>query len=131
MAFKSLSFISFFPSPSIKKMKNILLALFCLITIKAVAQNAIADKPGKKDFPISTTDTATPIVYDIKDDSLVSIAARLFSDDVERVTGKRPAVQNTIDAGKDIIIIGTLEKSAFIQELIAARKLDVSTLKGQ
>lgn len=111
-------------------MKNILLTLFCMITLTATAQNVIADKPGKKDFPI-VAGTATTIVFDVKDDSLVSVAAGLFSDDVERVTGKRPAVQNAIGTEKDIIIIGTLEKSGFIKELINNKKLDVKNLKGQ
>jgi Glycosyl hydrolase family 115/Gylcosyl hydrolase family 115 C-terminal domain len=111
-------------------MKNALLIVLGFMCFSAIAQNAIADKPGKKDFPIVSS-SATPVVFDVKDDSLVSIAATLFSDDVERVTGKRPVLKNTIGTHKDIIIIGTLEKSGFIQELVKAKKLDINALKGQ
>jgi hypothetical protein len=112
------------------KMKNILLVLLGLTGMICKAQTVIAHSPNSKDFPVVGS-TAAPIIFDIKDDSLISIAAGLFRDDVERVTGKKPAVKNTIDAEKDIIIIGTIEKSAFIQQLVRSKKLDINGLKGQ
>ena len=52
--------------------------------------------------------------------------------DLERVTRKRPKVQQgSAPKGHGPDLVGTLGKSALIDALVAAGKLDVSPLKGQ
>jgi hypothetical protein len=53
----------------------------------------VFDQPSKPDlFHIASGEYATAILLDSKDDEAVHIAANIFADDVERVTGRRPTV---------------------------------------
>jgi len=113
-------------------MKKALILLFSILIYgNAVAQVVVNNNDNGSGFPIVTaTETAT-VIYDVKDDSLVAIAAKLFIDDVQRVSGKTINVNNKIGADKNIIIIGTVGKSSFIKDLVKQKKLNVATLTGQ
>ncbi|HWA87080.1 MAG TPA: glycosyl hydrolase 115 family protein [Opitutus sp.] len=65
-----------------------------------------------------------PILIDDHDDAVVSLAANLLADDVERVTSHRPIVTDTTTGASQLVIAGTLGHSALIDRLIAAGKLD-------
>ena len=72
------------------------------------------------------------IAVDAADEPAVRRAVGDLAADLERVTRKRPAVQQAAaPKGTDLILVGTLGKSALIDALVAAGKLDVSPLKGQ
>jgi len=59
-------------------------------------------------------------------------AANDLKADVNRVTGKSPAIFNAPEsAGKNAVIIGTIGKSEFIDQLIRERKIDVSDIAGK
>ncbi len=52
--------------------------------------------------------------------------------DIQRVSATRPALRkNTRPLGADVVIIGTIGKSALIDGLVKAGKLDVSTIQGK
>lgn len=63
------------------------------------------------------------IVVDAKDYPVVQLAANLFADDVQRVSGSRPAVTNALAGARQMIIAGTLGHSALIDKLEAGGKL--------
>src|SRR6185295_19015761 len=65
---------------------------------------------------------ATSIVVDPGDYPVVSLAAGLFADGVQRVTGQRPNITNQASASR-LVIVGTLGHSAMIDRLVAAGKL--------
>lgn len=113
-------------------MKKALILLFSILIYgNAAAQVVVNNNDNGSGFPIvNATETAT-VIYDVKDDSLVAIAAKLFIGDVQRVSGKTINVNNKISVGKNIIIIGTVGKSSFIQGLVKQKKLNVATLTGQ
>ncbi|WP_417369056.1 glycosyl hydrolase 115 family protein [Flavobacterium beibuense] len=112
-------------------MKQIITFLITLVSLNSVAQKVITDINNGIDFPVVTTETVTPVFYDKNEDSLVSIAVNLFTDDIERVTGKRPQQLTKINKEKNIIIIGTVEKCSFLRELEKNKKIDFSSLKGK
>jgi Glycosyl hydrolase family 115/Gylcosyl hydrolase family 115 C-terminal domain len=71
------------------------------------------------------------ILVDPKDFPVVGLAANFFADDVQRVTGHRPAVTNTPAGAPQMIIVGTLGHSAFIDQLAAGGKLkDLDEIQG-
>ena len=112
-------------------MKQIITFLITLVSLNSVAQEVITDINNGIDFPVVTTETVTTVFYDKNEDSLVSIAVNLFTDDIKRVTGKRPQQLTKINKEKNIIIIGTVEKCSFFKELEKNRKIDFSSLKGK
>ncbi|HEY6953617.1 MAG TPA: glycosyl hydrolase 115 family protein, partial [Flavisolibacter sp.] len=72
------------------------------------------------------------IYVDPGDDWLVNKAATLLQGDIEMVTGRKPAIANNItSAGKNVIIIGTLEGSPTIKKLVSLKKLNANTIRGK
>jgi len=63
------------------------------------------------------------VAFDAQDYPVVQLAAGLLADDVQRVTGQRPVVTNDPAGSPQLIVVGTLGKSALIQQLAAAGKL--------
>ena len=110
-------------------MKQLLLCLlfFCGLHVTLPAQNIVTNKKVAGAFPVVSTEAAT-IVFDEKDDSLVQIVVELFRKDIEMITGRKPAITSS-KAPKNIIIIGSIAKSAIIQQLIQTKKLNVDKLK--
>jgi hypothetical protein len=76
-----------------------------------------------KDLSLVTAETPADIVVDANDYPVVKLAADLFSADVERVTGKRPVVQQGKAESRQVILVGTLGHSPLIDQLAAAGRL--------
>jgi Glycosyl hydrolase family 115/Gylcosyl hydrolase family 115 C-terminal domain len=86
------------------------------------------------DFPIVVDGRAADILADKADAEVVRIAADLLAGDVERVTGVKPKVSDSALAGQKtepVIVIGTLGKSALINDLVKRGKLDVKSIEGK
>jgi hypothetical protein len=81
-------------------------------------------------FPVVSSTEAASIVFDTSDDSLVQKAAALLQDDIERVSGKRLELFSATPTN-NIILIGSIGKSRFIQKLVAEKKLNVDKLKDR
>lgn len=87
-------------------------------------------QPGS--FPIVAEDSgAAAIVLDKSDAEVVTTVAQAVSDDIKMITGKKPAVVNSVDGIKYPIIAGTLGKSALIDCLAASGKIDVTDVTGK
>jgi hypothetical protein len=75
---------------------------------------------------------AAPILVDSQDDTGVLRAARDLQQDVERVTGVRPALlQDAPPRAQDLVLVGTLARNRWIGRLVAEGKLDVSEVRGR
>ncbi|MFP5391421.1 MAG: glycosyl hydrolase 115 family protein, partial [Gammaproteobacteria bacterium] len=75
---------------------------------------------------------AAAIYVDPQDHAGVLRAAANLQGDIEQVGGVKPALErDTAVQGGDVVIVGTLGKSALIERLVAAGKLDVSGIKGK
>jgi hypothetical protein len=86
-------------------------------------------QPG--DFPLVPGDRAADVVIGTDDFKVVAIAAHDFAADVERVTGRKPAVRtSTAGVAGPVVLIGTLGQAPAIDALVAAGRLDVAALRG-
>src|SRR4051794_26572092 len=93
----------------------------------------VTDQPvGAGAVTIASSARPTPIIVDKADHDVVTLAANLFADDVQRVTGQRPQVSNDFTSSPQWIVVGTLGKSPLIQKLIDAGKIkNLDTLKSK
>ena len=107
-----------------------LLFLFSFIQ-KTFAQNIVSTTAAPGSFVLSNATETAQIIVDKNDDWLVNKAAGLLQTDVEKVTGKKPAIADKVAASKNMVIIGSLENSSLIKKLISNKKLDVKNLQGK
>ncbi|MBK5270093.1 MAG: glycosyl hydrolase 115 family protein, partial [Bacteroidia bacterium] len=92
------------------------------------AQQWLSDKASASSFAISSAGICT----DPADFNLVQRAAGFLQNDLKMVTGIKPELVTSIPASaKSIIIIGTIERSSLIQQLINQKKINVDKIKGK
>jgi hypothetical protein len=98
----------------------------CFIPVAFVnAQTILTEKQMPGGFDLA----GAGIYVDINDAALVQKAAGLLQQDIEKVTGTIPLLINNIAlSDKTIIIIGSIEKSSLIQQLIQQRKINTSSI---
>lgn len=83
-------------------------------------------------LPLVAGGQTAPIYYSGNDATVVGIAASALRDDVQRVTGLTPLLSsNPPAATSNAVFIGTIGKSALIDGLIAAGKINVVAIQGQ
>ncbi|WP_121356240.1 glycosyl hydrolase 115 family protein [Flavisolibacter nicotianae] len=112
-----------------KKLIGLLLSVAVLQSVPH-AQNIISDKAEAGAFPIVSAAQKATIVFDEADDTLVQKAAQLLANDIEMVSGKKLQTTSTA-ATKNIILVGSMGKSRFIQQLVAAKKLVLDSLQNK
>ncbi|MYM72409.1 glycosyl hydrolase [Duganella sp. FT134W] len=112
-----------------------LLALLChALPAQALGQKKLAwfDQPPADAVALARNGQAARLYVDSSDHVGVLRAAGDLQADIARVSAAKPAlVKDGKPAGADVIIIGTIGKSALIDQLIVAGKLDVSAIKGK
>ncbi len=112
-------------------------ALFLIIIVIAMsqalrAQRFVFAQKLSNAFPIVTSSETTSIYVDSNDDWLVHKAALLLQNDIEMVTGKKPYIVSSLSSStKNIIIIGTINCSAIVDELIKTKQLNVDSVIGR
>jgi hypothetical protein len=88
--------------------------------------------PGMGSFPIVQEKNASMIYVDAADFAGVVRAADDLKTDIARVTGISTGTSHVeTNLGKNVIIIGTIGKSALIDRLILEKKIDVSPIAGK
>ncbi|HEX2847804.1 MAG TPA: glycosyl hydrolase 115 family protein [Chitinophagaceae bacterium] len=108
-------------------MKKLLTVLaISLHAIYGSAQNIVADKSSNETFSLKEA----VICVDPNDFPLVQQAALLLQQDMEMVTGIKPAIQATVP-NKAAIIIGSLERSALIRSAEKVKQLNTASLKNR
>ena len=114
------------------------LALSLAITLCPNAAHALGEPKYVRtsaiagDFTLAANGQAAPLFVSDQDWPGVVRATDDLSQDIERVTGRvAPLVKSADQAKGDIVIIGTIGKSPFIDELVRKHKLDVSGIAGQ
>ena len=108
--------------------------LICGLIGVPVFGQSLALKPqlGPGDFPLVHKNRAATIVISTGDFTVAQIAAADLATDIEKVTGRKPAV--TSDSKEQIeyaVIIGTLGKSQLIDTIVKSNKLDASRIRGK
>ncbi len=113
-------------------------ALLLFFALKSVTlanptdQTWIHDGYVKGDFSLVRQSQAADILVSSDDFKVVQIAAQDFAEDVERVTGKQPALSSDAShLSRYAVIVGTLGKSPFIDSLVHSGKLKVEQMRGQ
>ncbi|HOT14770.1 MAG TPA: glycosyl hydrolase 115 family protein [Bacteroidales bacterium] len=93
----------------------------------------VVEQPkSENDFPVvSANGTASAIYYDNAEYPGVIRAICDLQNDIESVTGKKPAFITNNEVSDYEIIIGTLGKNKQIDNLVSSKKLDVKDLKGK
>jgi len=83
-------------------------------------------------FALAAQGRVAPLVIDSDDWWGVRHAAENLQMDLKRVTGLKPALtQGPAAQAREIVLIGTIGKSALIDQLIQNHKIDVSAIRGQ
>lgn len=91
----------------------------------------ILSEPQSGTLTIANEAGAAPIVYDVADHSVVGIAAKAMSSDIEAICGQQPYIGHEAIAGTTPIIVGTLGKSTLIDMLASSGKIDTSAIAGK
>ena len=114
------------------KKLTLLFAALAAFSLKAADITWVRDTYQSGDFRLAQGAQLAPVCVAPEDFECVRLAANLFASDVERVTGRKPAVatEATQSAGS-AMVIGTLGQSPLIDRLVAAGKLDAGQIKGQ
>lgn len=115
------------------KNKILLVGLFCCSLVSTEAQVLLDKNAGKNSFPIVSPAANVVVCFDGKDETVVRKSVTLFADDVRRVTGQdlKTQASNPGDvSARYAIIVGTVGKSAWINALVAQKKIDTTPITG-
>lgn len=114
------------------KHKLIYTAFLLLFSFGSFAQDFVTRTKEPGAIPVITAAGAIPIIVDDNDHMLVKKAAVLLSLDIDAVGGKKPAVQATLQStGTNVIIVGSLDRSPIIKQLVKGNKLNPASLQGK
>src|SRR5579863_8890122 len=125
------------PDHALRGPAHFIESVFCIVVLVgsacAIGQKQYVDNAWHKaDFAIATKDSLAALYVDANDYPGVIRAANDLKADVARVTGRTPVVTHDQKApGTNAIIIGTIGKSAIIDQLIHDKKIDVSQIAGK
>ncbi len=87
---------------------------------------------SEDDFALFGNSYVADILIDKNDNKTVRLAAELFSEDVERVSGEKQELKfNSKSISGNCIIVGSIEESGFIQNLVRNKIIDVSEIRGK
>jgi len=102
-----------------------------LLSANLIAQQIISEKNDKGFFALNNAVTKTRIYVDPNDFAVVNKCASFLQKDIEMATGEKPQLTNKISSAATCIIIGTIERSSFIQQLIQRKKIDAAKIKDK
>ena len=114
--------------------------LLAAAPLRAAAQAAapgddtsyVAQAPGPGRFPLSAPGRPAPLILSARDYPGVIRAVRDLAQDVGRVTARAPGVAlDTLPVAPDVVVIGTLGRSALIDSLVSTGRLDTSGVAGR
>lgn len=112
-------------------LKFIIVCICLLLFVTGKAQTdelVVSENSTTTSFPLS----AANIYYDDADAKVVQIAADAFIKDMQLVTGREMGKSsNPGSSGEYMVIAGTIGNSSFIDQLIAANKLNVSGIRNR
>lgn len=114
-----------------KKLLSAIFGLFLLVSCASTGTDkgqtiTVTHEPEKGYVDL----TKATVVFDKSDWDVVKNTAQLFVSDVNLVTGKTIALQNTLPAQGEIVLIGTIGKSQWIDQLATNKRINVSTIEN-
>ncbi|MGA9638749.1 glycosyl hydrolase 115 family protein [Flavobacterium sp.] len=100
-------------------------------SLNANAQKLLIEKYTKQDFILFNNGKTASILYDKNDHKVIEISANLFSEDLKAVCGTSPKTfTSKKDAKGDLVIIGSLDKSSIIKQLVKNNAIDTTGMTG-
>ena len=102
---------------------TVLFAFLAALPVACAFDVTSAARPARGSLTLVSGDDVATVAVDANDDPLVQFAAQLFATDVERVTGRHPAISAEAKRGRPLIVAGTLGQSHLIDRLAAQGKL--------
>jgi hypothetical protein len=109
------------------------LILACTLSLPATRAQAplLTEKPAPTDFALARPGHVAPLVVETSNDRAVRRAAADLQADLERVTGQRPALLDSLPApARTCVLVGTLGQSSLIDRLVADQRIDATNLPG-
>ena len=114
---------------SIHKLSYLIcVVLFCFHAVRG--QSLISDKLSRSNQLIASTSQVPEIVCDTADDWLVRKACELLKQDIQQVIVQGTLAQQTSPAVRPKIIVGSIGKSKFIDQLVKQKKLRIEEIKN-
>ncbi len=108
---------------------TVILSLLFARTFATGLETIISTNALANSFPVVAQSKASNILYDKNDFDGVKRAIRDLQSDIKKVTDLEPALNNK--TSKTTIIIGTIGKSALIDDLIKNKKINVNGITGR
>ncbi|WP_372775336.1 glycosyl hydrolase 115 family protein [Mangrovibacterium sp.] len=91
---------------------------------------SLRQEPGS--FTLAADNHVSPVVIDANDYPGITEVGGWFVNDLKMVTGLTASIfQNELPQAKQLILVGTIGKNQWIDQLIAEGKLDVKGIQGQ
>jgi Glycosyl hydrolase family 115 len=115
-------------------MKKLLILLAGLLSasLRAAETAWVGEAYAPGDFILAQGERLAPVAVAPGDFECVRVAAGLFTEDIERVTGHRPALVTTaVRPPGPAVLIGTLGQSPLIDQLATAGRIDAAQIRGQ
>jgi hypothetical protein len=113
-------------------MKKFIPALFLLLPAAPLPAQVLSNAAQHpNDFVIVSHNQQAVIAVDASDDALVLKAAALLQQDIEAVTGRKLSIVQNNTGAAPVIIIGSLQHSALVQQLVKEKKLQADSLQQQ
>ena len=106
------------------------LLVSCFV-LSAQASDYVSLAGKKGDFPLVHNGNAVAIYLDQAEPQGLKLAVTNLQNDMQKVSGATSELVSAITKQKSIVIVGTLQHSVVLQQLVAAGKLDVSAIDGQ
>ncbi len=97
-----------------------------MIVLHLPAQITLHEQAGSSSFPLHEA----TIVFDEQETALIPIVSSLLQQDVLAVSGQQLSIKNKIGEDEYVVLLGTPERSAFIQQLANAKKINLRSLQG-
>lgn len=114
------------------KKKWIISVLSVIASLSLLAQSFVTETNTHGAFAITNSGEPFFICVNATDFIVVQKAAELLQKDIEAIAGQKPQLVHDLPAtAKNVIVIGSLEKSGFIQQLSRQKKINTNKIKDK
>ena len=108
--------------------RHILVLVFWLAVCPMMGSQLLRVDEQRGKFPLVANGKTATVCVAPTEPVVVQKVARLFAEDVERVTGVKPHLSSK--ATKNSVVIATLGHNAAVDKLVAKGRLDVAAIRG-
>lgn len=110
--------------------RNFRTFLFFVFIVLVTFRIEASENNGIHKFNLVNNNDVVSICYDASDFPVVGKTVSLFANDVYNVTGVLPKIYNNKVNGKNVIIVGTIQRSKLIKDLVEKGKIDISFIEN-